>query len=155
MRVTLDRIADDAVRRTVRRAAGGYFALLFVLLVGAIAYQATVNRKLDAANARLQRAEIRACERLQAQRERTNVSEARQYLLLEAVAASPRATKKVKDEYKALASTTLYDPPTDCVAAVKRPVAYERPPSVPYSSLPVFAERVVMAAKAKRPQPIP
>jgi hypothetical protein len=139
--------ARGAARRTARRAAGGYFALLFVLLVGSVLYQQATNKRLNDS-------ELRACERVQTQRERGNVSEARQYLLLRAIAESPRASKAVKDEYTVLYRTTLYDPPTDCRSAVGHPGSYRRPPSIPFYALPkVFPNAVVKAAKDKRPQP--
>lgn len=166
----LELAAREAARKTALRAAGGYFLLLFVLFVGAVFYQRSVNADLDSAArkaavaahtaavtaARVDSAELRACERLQAQRERTNVSEARQFLLFRAVVASPRASKMVRDRYGALARTTLYDPPTDCGDAVARPNTYRRPASVPFHALPSsYVEAVVQAAKDKRPQPQP
>lgn len=149
----LDTAATEAARRaarkTAKRAAGGYFALILFLLLGAGAWQWNTNQRLE-------RSETRACERLQAQRERTNVSEARQYRLLSAVAKSPRASNVVKVTYRGLASTTLYDPPTDCEEAVRHPRGYRRPASIPYTALPAsFAESVVIAAREKRPQPTP
>jgi hypothetical protein len=166
----LELAATKAARKAARRAAGGYFAFVLVVLVGAVLYQRSVNADLDNAArkaaiaahtaavtaARVDSAELRACERLQAQRERTNVSEARQYLLLRAVVASPRASKMVRERYGALANTTLYDPPADCPAAVNRPNSYKRPPSVPFYALPTrYVEALVLAAKDKRPQPTP
>jgi hypothetical protein len=137
----LEIAAVEAARRAARRAAGGYFAFVLIVLVGAVFYQRSVNADLDTAArraavaahtaavtaARVDSAELRACERLQVQRERTNVSEARQYLLLVAVTKSPRASRMVRDRYGALARTTLYDPPTDCREAVSRPNTYRRP----------------------------
>jgi hypothetical protein len=166
----LEVAAVEAARRTARRATGGYFAFVLVVLVGAVFVQRGINDDLDTAArkaaaaartaavtaARVDSAELRACERLQAQRERTNVSEARQYLLLVAVTKSPRASRMVRERYGALARTTLYDPPTDCREAVSRPNTYRRPASVPYSALPAsYVASVVQAAKAKRPQPTP
>jgi hypothetical protein len=139
--------ARHAARRTASRAAGGYFLLLFVLLVGSVLYQQSTNTRLNDS-------ELRACERVQNQRERANVSEARQYLLLRAIAESPRASKTIKDEYTVLYRTTLYDPPTDCRSAVGHPGTYRRPPSIPFYALPKsFPNAVVKAAKDKRPQP--
>ena len=150
------RAAEKATRRTARRAAGGYFLLILFLLLGAGAYQVNTNRKLDAANDRLERAELGACQRLQGQRERSNVSEARQFLLLDAIAKSPRASTQVKTEYGRLSRTTLYAPPTDCPEAVARPLSYERPEDRRYAEMPKqFAEAVVTAADEGRPQPVP
>jgi hypothetical protein len=116
---------------------------------------------------RLERSETRACERLQAQRERANVSEARDYLLMVAIAQAPRASRPIREEYAGLARTAKYDPPTDCVAAVADPGGYVRPASLPFCSdarRPVcgrgvfpdgFARRLVRAAQEGRPQPEP
>jgi hypothetical protein len=158
--------AEKAARRTANRAAGGYFLLLAFLLAGAVAYQANTNAKIHAANVRLERSEIRACERLQTQRERANVSDARQYLLSVAIAQAPRASAMVRDEYAGLSRTATYDPPTDCDAAVGDPAGYVRPASVPYcatgptrhcgaSAFPTaFARELVKAAQDSRPQPV-
>lgn len=148
--------AHEAARKTARRAARGYFVLLLFLLIGAGLYQRSVNHELDQAAERLDRGEIVQCERVQTQRESTNVSEARQFLLLSAVAASPRASDMVKARYRVLANTTLYAPPTDCPEAVAHPETYRRPPSLPFYALPIsYVESVVQAAKDKRPQPTP
>jgi hypothetical protein len=156
----LDTAANEAAKRavykTASRAAGGYFLLLLFLLIGAVLYQRATNERLDTASRRLDSSEMRACERLQSQRERTNVSEARQYLLLHAVTLSPTASRQVKDRFETLAGTTLYDPPTDCHAAVSAPSSYAHPPSIPFHALPLkYAQSVVTAAKQKRPQPTP
>lgn len=149
--------ATDAARRTARVAAGGYFVLVLFLLAGAIAYQRNTNERLD-------RSEMFACERVQLQRERTNVSEARQFLLMTAIAEAPRASEPVRDEYAGLARTARYDPPTDCRAAVRHPGSYRRPPSVLFvdardgerGEFPGrFARAVVRAAQEGRPQPVP
>jgi hypothetical protein len=149
--------AREAARKTARRAAGGYFMLLFTLLVGAAYYQ-------HATNARLDRSELFACERVQLQRERANVSDARQYLLMVAIAEAPRASRSVREEYAGLARTARYDPPTECPAAVRRPNSYRRPASVPYCAADgrgcrvgsgVFARSVVRAAQEGRAQPEP
>lgn len=155
--------ARDVARKAARRAAVAYLLLFSFLLAGAVAWQSVTNSRLrHAANvaarasSRLDQSEMRACERLQAQRERINVSEARQYLLLRAIATSPRATKRVAARYDALSRTTLYDPPTDCATAVRHPNSYRRPVSVSFYALPnAYVEAVVLAAKEKRPQPIP
>lgn len=141
--------AQDAARKTARIAAGGYFLLLLFLLVGAVFYQRAANKRIESA-------ELTACERVQVQRERANVSEARQYLLLSTIAESPRASRPVRVEYAGLASTTIYDPPTDCSEAVRQPDSYQRPPSIQFSVLPrEFADAIVQAAKDKQPQPTP
>jgi hypothetical protein len=135
--------ARDVARKAARRAAVAYLLLFSFLLAGAVAWQSVTNSRLRhaasvaaAASERLDRSEMRACERLQAQRERINVSEARQYLLLRAIATSPRASAKVADRYDALSRTTLYDPPTDCEAAVRHPNTYRRPASTSFSRPP-------------------
>jgi hypothetical protein len=165
----LDVAATDAARRaarkTARRVVGGYFLLLLSLLVGATFFQRNTNAGLHRTNMRLERAETRACERLQVQRERANVSEARDYLLMVAIAQAPRASRVVREEYAGLARTAKYDPPTDCVAAVSDPAGYVRPASLPFCSdarglvcrrgvFPdAFARRLVRAAQERQPQP--
>jgi hypothetical protein len=164
--------ARRAARKTAKTAAGGYFALLLILFIGAGFYQwqtnARVNRAtaaMRAANDRLAQSETRACERLQRQRELANVTEARDYLLMVAITRAPRASKMIRDEYAGLARTARYDPPTDCAAAVRHPNTYRRPASVPYCAADgracarsdfatVFARQVVRAAQEGKPQPV-
>lgn len=154
--VAATRAARKATRRTVRRAAGGYFLLLLFLLIGASVYQNTINHRLDRTIRQNVASEMRSCERVQAQRERTNVSEARQYLLLHAVTLSSTASRQVKARFGALANTTLYDPPTNCPAAVMTPQTYQRPPTIAFHALPLsYAQAIVTAAQKKRPQPTP
>jgi hypothetical protein len=171
--------AHRAARKTLWGAAGGYFLLLLILFIGAAVYQLHTNRRLDDAArkariaataaavtaARVDSAETRACERVQLQRERANVTEARDYLLMVAITQAPRASKMIRDEYAGLARTARYDPPTDCPAAVRHPGSYHRPASVPYCAADgracvrsdfgtVFARQVVRAAQEGKPQPV-
>lgn len=159
----IDEATYEAARGAAIRVGAIVFFALLSLFVGATIWQRNVNHRVDravaqirATNDRLDRAEMRACERLQAQRERTNVSEARQFLLLHAVTLSPTASPQVKRRFGTLERTTVYDPPTDCGDAVLHPNTYRRPGSVSFSRLPQpYAEAVVKAAKDHRPQPTP
>src|SRR4051812_23470396 len=76
--------ARDAARRTALIAAGGYFLLLLFLLIGVALYKSATKGRLD-------RSELRAGERAHLQRDRANVPDARQYLLMVAITQAPRA----------------------------------------------------------------
>jgi hypothetical protein len=150
---------EAAAREAAWRVGVIVFLALLSLIIGATVWQRTVTARLD-------RSETRACERLQTQRERANVGEARDYLLMVAITRAPKASKMVRDEYAGLARTARYDPPTDCPDAVRRPNSYRRPASVPYCaaddprlrcspSLPTaFARSIVRAAQEGKPQPV-
>jgi hypothetical protein len=155
--------ARAAAKKTAARAAGGYFALLLVLLAGLTAYQRNVNDRLDHANrqvretnARLDVGEQVQCQRVQKSRERSNVSEARQYLVLINAVSNPRTPARIRERYTDIANTSTYDPPTDCRAAVAHPLTYRRPPSMPFSRLGLkYANSIIVAARADKPQPLP
>jgi hypothetical protein len=141
--------ARNAARKTAARAAGGYFLLLFVLLVGAIAYQHAMNQRLD-------RDATYQCERVQKQRERSNVDDARQFVILSSVANNPKAIASIRRSYARIADTTVYDPPTNCEAAVDHPTTYKRPSSIPFAVLGLaYAQRIVEAERHRKPQPRP
>lgn len=155
----IDNATLNAAREAAWRVGAIVFCALLSLMIGATVWQHDVTRRLD-------RSEMRACERLQTQRERANVGEARDYLLMVAIARAPRASDVIREEYAGLARTARYDPPTDCGAAVRHPNSYRRPVSVPYcaaddprlrcsASLPTaFAREVVRAAQEGKPQPV-
>lgn len=105
---------------------------------------------------RIATAEMKACERLQVERERSNVSEARQFLILSTAVGNSHNPMEIRNNFSELARTTVYDPPTDCAAAIAHPNSYRRPASVSFSLLPdSYAQRVVLAAKDRQPQPRP
>lgn len=105
-----------AARRTARRATGGYFALLFVLLVGATLYQATSDR--------------RSCERVNTLRaEEANrtaqvmwaalmASRDRSQTLADATKGKERAThERAVREITKYAAAMRWAPRTDCARA--------------------------------------
>jgi hypothetical protein len=83
---------------------------VLIVLIGAVFVQRGINDDLDTAArkaavaartaavtaARVDSAETRACERVQLQRERTNVSEARQYLILSNAVTNPRTPRRIR-----------------------------------------------------------
>lgn len=141
--------ARRAARTTALRAATGYFLLVLFLLAGSTLFQRATNRRLD-------QAERFACQRVQLQRERSNVSDARQFLVFYAVSHNPRVTATIRRTYHDLGATTYYDPPTDCPTAVARPRTYRRPASIPFDRLGSrYAQRLVDAARQGHPQPQP
>lgn len=95
------------------------------------------------------------CERVQIERERSNVLEATVYRVLLTAsqsAADPRARK----EYREQAEATAYSPPANCARAVADPRHYRLPPTIPFTRLPPgLAEDIVHAARARQPQPVP
>jgi hypothetical protein len=154
----LDRVALHAATHAAWRASGAVALAIISLFIGATVYQQNVNQRLD-------QSEMFACQRVQLQRERTNVVDARDYLLMAAIAEAPRASPKVRAEYSGLARTARYDPPTDCRAAVKHPGSYRRPAFVVFVGARArgergvfpkrFARSLVRAAQEGRPQPRP
>jgi hypothetical protein len=170
--------AESLSRRYLLQRYGdelmGLFVLGCVLLVVAVTYalyaahkgQINANRITAVEhkdNHRISLAELGACVRLQRQREGQNVSEARQYLILNAIAHNRRAMKVVRHYYEALSDTTSYRPPTNCPQAVTAPQAYHQPGPIPFTVLgAVYANKIVNKARycARRhitncPQPVP
>lgn len=86
------------------------------------------------------------CERVQLERERSNVLEATVYLVLKtASVASP--SPMARKAYKEQAEATAYAPPTNCDRAVADPRGYRPPPRIPFTVLGAdFANRIIQAA---------
>jgi hypothetical protein len=126
------------------------FALLLaILLVATVATIAGIQSLH-----RLDEATHGVAMRLQIQRQRANVSEARQFLILEAAAHNPATPEPFRSRYCELAQTTLFGPPTNIEQAVENPLHYRAPRSVPYSRLGVeYAFLIVRAAEQHAPEP--
>lgn len=162
-------IVDRRRRRKADWVLAGIFLVPFI--VGAVACLIgwTAIQRLDDA-------ERGACSRLQVQRERQNVSEAAQFLVL--VQASESSTSpRARSEYARLARSALYGPPTDCDAAIDKPTQYKLRPVVPFACgtylIPVtskrglvlcpdgivlgreYADAIIQAAREHRSQPTP
>lgn len=129
-------------------------ALVIAAVATVVAFQAVA--RTGHTTGRLEAASRGVCLRLQSQRERSNLSEARQYLILFNASQNPATPARFQRSYRMLADTTEYGPPTDCRQAVEDPPHYHAPGFIPYSELGAgFAERVVMAAEQHQPQPTP
>lgn len=137
--------------------------LCLIVIVGVAGTVLDQNTKLRATNAglgrtitRLEQASLGVCLRLQLQRERSNLSDARQFLILRQVLRSPQLTKQARREYKEYVDSTEYGPPTDCSKAIGDPPNYVAPAFVPFEDVgPGYAREILRAAKAKEPQPVP
>lgn len=108
----------------------------------AIARRAYVNTQ------RIEAAATGLCRRTQLLRERSNLSDARQYLFFRTAANNPKNPPRVQARYDAFAGTTEYGAPTDCAKAVGSPLTYMPPRFVLYARLPVgYPVAVITAPK--------
>jgi hypothetical protein len=114
--------------------------------------------KLNRTVVRLEQASLGVCMRLQRQRERSNLSDARQFLILRQVLESPRLMPEARVTYQSYVDSAEYGPPTDCREAVDDPPSYRAPPFIPFSAMgkrgPVFAQALIDAAKRREPPPV-
>ena len=118
-------------------------AILFVcMLIGVVvAYIsfATLERQNEAL--------LGGCRRLQIERSRLNVTEARIHEVLR---------KADMEAYERELSTTFWSPPADCDQAVEDPAHFRQPKVIRFSELPSdFPKRILDAAAAKQPPPTP
>jgi hypothetical protein len=125
------------------------------------AQNAKLNRTVDRLNrtvARIEQASLGVCMRLQLQRDRSNTSDARQFLVLRQVLESPRLTPEARVTYRSYVDSSEYGPPTDCKQAVGDPPSYHAPALIPYGDMgkrgPVFAQALIDAAKRQLPPPV-
>jgi hypothetical protein len=107
------------------------------------------------ATARLDGAVRGSCERLQTERERSNVEEATIFLVLDA-AARTSPSRRAQAVYQTQAAATAWSPPANCNRAVNDPQHYKPPPPIPFAKLPAgYAQQIVEAAKDGKQQPLP
>jgi uncharacterized membrane protein len=147
----------------------GILCIQFLLMTVAVAVgaiithdisQATTKATLAAENAnrattRLDGAVVGSCQRLQAERERSNVEEATIFLVLGA-ASRASSNLRARKVYAEQAAATAWSPPANCDRAVNDPRHYRPPPPIPFVKLPAgYAARIVRAAKDGKPQPLP
>lgn len=137
--------------------------IAIIVSVGAVIAAGQAQDAIDAAQenvrviqkneSELRRAEITSCRRAQMQRERGNVSNARQYLIL--LGSDSRRGERSALFDSAIRSA-VYSPPVDCTEAVGGRLI-DPPREIPYERLgPEFALSVLQAAvDPVRPQPLP
>lgn len=153
-------------RRKHRRSSDLLAAALLVALivVGTLTIIALIasSNANDAAHAarvaneRIDAALKGSCQRLQTERERSNVAEATIYLVLKTAEATTTSAR-ARRSYGAFTEVAAYSPPADCNASVLFPIDYRQPPTVPFDKVggTKYALEVVVAAQAGRPQPVP
>jgi hypothetical protein len=137
------------------------FAVILVVAGTVIDQNRKVNHTVDKLNStivRLEQASLGVCMRLQRQRDRSNLSDARQFLILRQVLESPRLTPEARVTYQSYVDSSEYGPPTDCREAMGDPPNYRAPPFIPFSAMgkrgPVFAQALIDAAKRREPPPV-
>lgn len=87
--------------------------------------------------------ELGTCARLQKQRERANVSDARQFLILDAISKNPGINSESRKLFNSYASSTQYFPPTLCPEVITDPDSVSNPTGIKYEILGVdFAKKV-------------
>jgi hypothetical protein len=131
-------------------ALGAFVVSMTVALVVVVVAFNVIGqvRKLDTAV-------LGSCERVQNERERTNVVEAVFYSVLLS-ASRNAASRVVRRDYGKLVGAAAWSPPADCEKAGDDPGNYIPPPAVPFSELPDdFPQRVIAASREGRPQPLP
>jgi hypothetical protein len=133
----------------------GIAVAVTVVVAGTVIDQ---NRKVNRTVVRLEQASRGVCMRLQNQRDRSNLSDARQFLILRQVLESPRLTPEARVTYQSYVDSSEYGPPTDCRQAVDDPPNYRAPPFITFSAMgkrgPVFAQALIDAAKRREPPPV-
>jgi hypothetical protein len=140
----------------MRRKADPLAVLCAVLCGIAVAVTVVVAGTVIDQNRKVNRTVV--CMRLQNQRDRSNLSDARQFLILRQVLESPRLTPEARVTYQSYVDSSEYGPPTDCRQAVDDPPSYRAPPFITFSAMgkrgPVFAQALIDAAKRQEPPPV-
>jgi hypothetical protein len=147
------------MRRTTDKIVVVCATVSILCFVGVAAVSGTVldqNRELRSTTQRLEEASMGVCMRLQSQRDRANLSDARQFLILRQVLRSPRLTPQARRQYRQYVASTEYGPRTDCAKAVDDPPSFRPPGFVPFTVLGArFAQALLDAAEAKQRPPVP
>lgn len=156
----------SVIVRNLRSIIGIMFLMMVIAIivsVGAVIAASEAHDAVDAAErnvkvierneAELRRAEVTSCRRAQMQRERGNVSNARQYLIL--LGADSRRGER-SELFETAIRSAVYSPPVDCTDAVGGRLI-DPPREIPYERLgPEYALKVLGAAvDPVQPQPLP
>lgn len=126
--------------------------------------QETTQARLEQTQERQRRTQVRlssseasVCRRLQQQRERSNVSDARQFLILRGAGRNRNNARRVRRYFQGFVESAYYQPPVDCPQAIRLGTSYMSPEPIPYSNLGMkFAFEVLQAATPPtKSQPVP
>lgn len=156
----------SVIVRNLRSIIGIMFIMMLIAIIVSIGAVVVADQAVDAANessanvekietitTELRRSEVTSCIRAQVQRERANVGNARQYLILLGADSRKGEQKKLFD---AAIRSAAYSPPVDCRKA-KGGGLVPKPEAISYDKLgPMYALKVLEAAvDPVRPQPLP